>query len=374
MSADPAQQDPDWQLFQQGDFATLFKHKNNLCSPTGLDFIFRLMQIEPRRRLSITDALSHPWLMDPKICPVLAPKDLLEPDENEPPVECAKSGLISRSVESQNCWSAPCTPAVVPRQRRSPLKLVGRAARVSTAHSPAPIVPKTPSQTTLHVGSPKRQSRIFSPCRGTLVSALHEFPRVEKHPSVPGGVDDEERVPGRSWTFRSDSGERRPDHDRSCQRPQYWADQTRAMVPPTRTQVNRTIPSPKSEHHNMGSAFARSSSPGFALEGNRRQFPLSGGSPVRPVRRVKPSSGSPVPKPETVNFSWAHAPRTVSPVPRGLSPPVNHRVVANVSPTTYASTRGIAWSPDPVSPRRSPRSPSPNCAYKSLPRWFAQQP
>lgn len=77
MSADPAQQDSDWLLFQQGDFATLFQQKCNLCSPTGLDFIFRLLQIEPRRRMSIADALNHHWLADQSICPVIAPKDVL---------------------------------------------------------------------------------------------------------------------------------------------------------------------------------------------------------------------------------------------------------------------------------------------------------
>eukprot|EP00929_Paragymnodinium_shiwhaense_P008902 TRINITY_DN112890_c0_g1_i1.p1 TRINITY_DN112890_c0_g1~~TRINITY_DN112890_c0_g1_i1.p1 ORF type:complete len:759 (+),score=134.49 TRINITY_DN112890_c0_g1_i1:66-2279(+) len=76
MTADPAQQDADWLLFQQGDFATLFMQKSNLCSPTGLDFIFRLLQIEPRRRMSIHDALNHAWLTDPKIAPVIAPKEL----------------------------------------------------------------------------------------------------------------------------------------------------------------------------------------------------------------------------------------------------------------------------------------------------------
>jgi serine/threonine protein kinase len=77
MSADPAQQDSDWLLFQQGDFATLFQQKCNLCSPTGLDFIFRLLQIEPRRRMSIADALNHSWLADQSIAPVLAPKEVL---------------------------------------------------------------------------------------------------------------------------------------------------------------------------------------------------------------------------------------------------------------------------------------------------------
>jgi hypothetical protein len=77
MSADPAQQDSDWLLFQNGDFATLFQQKANLCSPTALDFIFRLLQIKPRNRMSIKDALNHSWLADPSIEPVRAPKDVL---------------------------------------------------------------------------------------------------------------------------------------------------------------------------------------------------------------------------------------------------------------------------------------------------------
>eukprot|EP00443_Scrippsiella_acuminata_P014240 CAMPEP_0115244558 /NCGR_PEP_ID=MMETSP0270-20121206/40046_1 /TAXON_ID=71861 /ORGANISM="Scrippsiella trochoidea, Strain CCMP3099" /LENGTH=829 /DNA_ID=CAMNT_0002659691 /DNA_START=6 /DNA_END=2493 /DNA_ORIENTATION=+ len=95
MSADPAQQDADWLLFQSGDYTTLFQQKSNLCSHTGLDFIFRLMQLEPGRRMSVTDALDHAWLTDPKICPVLAPRELLPegllktqrpPSENTKPV------------------------------------------------------------------------------------------------------------------------------------------------------------------------------------------------------------------------------------------------------------------------------------------------
>lgn len=90
MSADPAQQDSDWLLFQQGDFATLFQQKSNLCSHQGLDFIFRMLQIEPRRRMSITDALNHHWLADPTILPVLAPKDVLPEymvNESSRPIE-----------------------------------------------------------------------------------------------------------------------------------------------------------------------------------------------------------------------------------------------------------------------------------------------
>mmetsp|Transcript_81302 Transcript_81302/g.161381 ORF Transcript_81302/g.161381 Transcript_81302/m.161381 type:complete len:725 (+) Transcript_81302:68-2242(+) len=77
MSADPAQKDLDWLAFQQDTRATLFKQKSNLCSRLGLDFIFRLLQLEPGRRMSVAEALEHAWLADPKVMPVLAPKELL---------------------------------------------------------------------------------------------------------------------------------------------------------------------------------------------------------------------------------------------------------------------------------------------------------
>merc|ERR1719359_1194667 len=107
MSADPAQQDSDWLLFQQGDFATLFQQKCNLCSPVGLDFIFRLLQIEPRRRMSVTDALSHSWLADPSIPPVLAPKEFLPDymigDADRQPLEVVDGYDPGQSAEvSQN--------------------------------------------------------------------------------------------------------------------------------------------------------------------------------------------------------------------------------------------------------------------------------
>lgn len=66
MSADPQQQDSDWLLFQQGEYGALFQQKSHLCSQTGLDFIFRLLRIEPKSRMSISDALNHAWLADPR--------------------------------------------------------------------------------------------------------------------------------------------------------------------------------------------------------------------------------------------------------------------------------------------------------------------
>jgi len=77
MSADPAQQDSDWLLFQNGNFAALYEQKCKLCSPIGLDFISRLLEIEPGRRMSIAEALNHPWLNDAYVAPVLGTADVL---------------------------------------------------------------------------------------------------------------------------------------------------------------------------------------------------------------------------------------------------------------------------------------------------------
>eukprot|EP00747_Dinoflagellata_sp_TGD_P180561 gnl/TRDRNA2_/TRDRNA2_33201_c0_seq1.p1 gnl/TRDRNA2_/TRDRNA2_33201_c0~~gnl/TRDRNA2_/TRDRNA2_33201_c0_seq1.p1 ORF type:complete len:839 (+),score=113.86 gnl/TRDRNA2_/TRDRNA2_33201_c0_seq1:347-2518(+) len=79
MSADPAQQDPDWTLFERGEFSTLFRQKATSCSQKGIDFILRLLQIDPRRRMSVAEALQHSWLADSELSPMFAPKDLLPP-------------------------------------------------------------------------------------------------------------------------------------------------------------------------------------------------------------------------------------------------------------------------------------------------------
>lgn len=87
MSADPLVQDVDWLHFQQctrpSDYNKLFQHKSNLCSGLALDFIFRLLQIEPENRLSIAQCLEHPWLADPTIAPVPAPKEFM-PEKKQP--------------------------------------------------------------------------------------------------------------------------------------------------------------------------------------------------------------------------------------------------------------------------------------------------
>eukprot|EP00434_Breviolum_minutum_P019096 symbB.v1.2.016834.t1/scaffold1278.1/size127201/3 len=98
MSADPAQKDADWHLFKNGKFDELFKTKTPSFSAVGIDFIFKLMQMEPSKRMSIADCCtsegvivckhawtsgqcsgwqSAAWLSDTGVPPMMAPKEML---------------------------------------------------------------------------------------------------------------------------------------------------------------------------------------------------------------------------------------------------------------------------------------------------------
>lgn len=84
LSADPAQQDADWAMFKSGEVVELFRQKGATCSRKCMDFILRLMQLDPRRRLSIAEALQHDWLADTNVRPMHAPKADKTPPAPEP--------------------------------------------------------------------------------------------------------------------------------------------------------------------------------------------------------------------------------------------------------------------------------------------------
>jgi len=68
--------DTGWRQFAKGDFATLCDRKTSgssraQLSDRALDFIKRLMEIEPSRRMSVHEALRHPWLMEQGLAPSL---------------------------------------------------------------------------------------------------------------------------------------------------------------------------------------------------------------------------------------------------------------------------------------------------------------
>mmetsp|Transcript_50740 Transcript_50740/g.162383 ORF Transcript_50740/g.162383 Transcript_50740/m.162383 type:complete len:832 (-) Transcript_50740:110-2605(-) len=66
LSADPMGHDSDWMLFQRGAAAQIFQQKcwRNALSEDAKDFILGLMQLNPRQRMSVKDALRHPWLTE----------------------------------------------------------------------------------------------------------------------------------------------------------------------------------------------------------------------------------------------------------------------------------------------------------------------
>lgn len=71
-SADPAVHDSDWTLFQRRNFARLFQQKGwrSTLSHQAKDFILRLMQIDPNQRMSLRQALRHPWLAEDVLQPI----------------------------------------------------------------------------------------------------------------------------------------------------------------------------------------------------------------------------------------------------------------------------------------------------------------
>lgn len=64
LSADPAVNDADWGLFARQAFSQLFAQKGwrSTMSHEAKDFILQLMDEDPERRLSMHEALRHPWL------------------------------------------------------------------------------------------------------------------------------------------------------------------------------------------------------------------------------------------------------------------------------------------------------------------------
>merc|ERR1719189_3369199 len=64
-TTDPSQSDPDWILFQT-EPSRLFTMKNwhPDLSPAAEDFILKLMHLDLEQRMSVRDALHHPWLAE----------------------------------------------------------------------------------------------------------------------------------------------------------------------------------------------------------------------------------------------------------------------------------------------------------------------
>mmetsp|Transcript_9522 Transcript_9522/g.26784 ORF Transcript_9522/g.26784 Transcript_9522/m.26784 type:complete len:827 (-) Transcript_9522:150-2630(-) len=90
LSADPQMQDADWIMFQKGQITELFEAKGvSRCSRKCMDFILRLMRLDPKDRLSVAEALQHEWLSGcdarPMYDPARSPKVLSSPVKTKTP-------------------------------------------------------------------------------------------------------------------------------------------------------------------------------------------------------------------------------------------------------------------------------------------------
>jgi len=195
LSCNPSENDTDWLLFQNSEFDVLFRRKSNLCKPDALDFIFRLLQIEPRRRMSINDALNHKWLANPSIPPVLAPKEMLpEPAQKSQRVAEPEAAGI-RSPPSNNGVAA------APRIEPVPTSSEGRqlpsnelptwAGASQQAHTPMlrvrspPRSPRASGATTAPRISSGRRQFVSGNSRAGYVIATAHSPTPGAVPASP---------------------------------------------------------------------------------------------------------------------------------------------------------------------------------------------
>lgn len=492
MSADPAQQDSDWLLFQQGDFATLFQQKSNLCSHQGLDFIFRMLQIEPRRRMSITDALNHHWLADPTILPVLAPKDVLPEymvNESSRPIEDSAAYYVEanrpamltprpgngRPVQSMQVGAVDGEER--PRGRAwafrsespEPRKQIpGELDAFSRARAPSPFghvsgssparqvapsltsggsaswtvpgagsgrIAQSPSRSQgTSITFPRSMSPGFAEVRAPSSGAMHRalspggsiltnvsgaasfnWPLTAGQPLSPRGGAAVSRIasPGAAAGV-----------PRRARAPSPFAHVSPGGVSPSRHMGSSggsgtwlpggaAVRSAQSPSRSQGTSitFPRSISPGFtevrtALGPGSLPRAISPGGSL--TAHAGPVGGRST---EALGFNWPHAAPPMSPraaaatVSRiasplaagGISPGAVTRIASPIGATSVTriaspsaktaqmlkpGTAGFAWSPEPPSPRTSPRSFSPvptvglsqsikaiPAASNALPRW-----
>eukprot|EP00927_Polykrikos_kofoidii_P003367 TRINITY_DN11333_c0_g1_i1.p1 TRINITY_DN11333_c0_g1~~TRINITY_DN11333_c0_g1_i1.p1 ORF type:complete len:969 (-),score=145.83 TRINITY_DN11333_c0_g1_i1:194-3058(-) len=192
MSADPSQQDADWELFRAGNYAELFANKTNLPSSVGLDFIFRLLRMDPEGRLSIPDALEHPWLADPKIAPVLAPVELLPEALQKAPQRLRVKIVGAKHLRSLNfLGDAPWCSCEV---KHSSVK--GKMTKVETRSIPKTTDPawnETFDLEPWYIGD-SLEFTVYD--KGALVSRLEGKVVVPSDMFYPHGVETKMNIPG----------------------------------------------------------------------------------------------------------------------------------------------------------------------------------
>lgn len=120
MTADPSQHDAEWEKFSSGQFQELFSSKPLKISEEGLNFIFSFMRMEPTARMSIEEALSHPWLKTP-VPPMVAPREFWP-----------KSLLEATQVRIQNSGAARPPQGLL-------TSTLSKTASVGQAPQPLPV-------------------------------------------------------------------------------------------------------------------------------------------------------------------------------------------------------------------------------------------
>jgi len=134
LSADPAQQDPDWELFERSEFATLFRQKATSCSQECIDFILRLLVLDPKRRMTVHEALEHDWLKGSNSKAMFAPQDQmpppLTPDKILPPRQAA-----TPETRAENGYAPVRPPMALTPELRAPI--------VANPPEAGPVTPTT---------------------------------------------------------------------------------------------------------------------------------------------------------------------------------------------------------------------------------------
>lgn len=156
--------DNGWRQFQSGDFSSLVNRKTMgseraTLSAKAQDFIFRLMDIDPNTRMSINDALSHPWLTAPStdIPPLLLGPDLQLLD---PPLRRAyQPEPMMSDVQSRGRNTIAKGPPML--RGTSPIQIPNLRARLPLPRQGSPLGFMPPSRGSL--GKPSIPARSLSP-------------------------------------------------------------------------------------------------------------------------------------------------------------------------------------------------------------------
>ncbi|CAK0831969.1 unnamed protein product, partial [Prorocentrum cordatum] len=153
LSADPKQQDPDWLLFRRGDYGSLLQQKHCACSQMALDFILRLMHLDPSKRMSIADALGHAWLADPRIPACLLPAVVL-PEARRAALEDAADDQAAAGLAAAQGVAPPaCAEVAAAGGAPSAWPPPGSGVQPGTVAGPASVPSAAPRQARLPAGS-----------------------------------------------------------------------------------------------------------------------------------------------------------------------------------------------------------------------------